>query len=68
MKTKQARKAEIRPVVIDEVPEGHIEEPLFLPTDDDGSYVENLSQEQLQIEMTRTRSDRQSRNRRGRRR
>lgn len=68
VKTKQRRKAQMRPIMVDNFPEGRLEEVLFLPDDEDSSYVENSSQDALQIGIIRARSDRQLRNTRVRRR
>jgi hypothetical protein len=48
MKVMQARKAEICPIVINEAPRDRVREILFLPSDDDSSYVEDSAEEEGQ--------------------
>ncbi|KXN83589.1 hypothetical protein AN958_01154 [Leucoagaricus sp. SymC.cos] len=53
--TKQKSKADIRPIVVDENPQDRVREVLFLPSDDDSSYVEESSEEQGEIDVARVR-------------
>jgi hypothetical protein len=64
MKARQTIRAEIRPIIIDEIPQGRVREVLILPSEDDSSYAEDSAEEEVAIGTTRTRPVRNVRGRR----